>query len=67
MYHHMPSHLDGCPYTLVASRVVQLSVYCAMLQHQDEHDGDNTHNQIDNPLNLEHRHLEELFPIIERK
>jgi len=67
MYHHMPSHLDGCPYTLVASRVAQLSVYCPIRQHQDEHDGDNRHNQTDNPLNLEHRHLEESFPIIKRK
>ena len=48
MYHHMPSHLDGCPYTLVASHVVQLSVYCPIRQHHNEHDSDNRHNQTAN-------------------
>lgn len=64
MYHRMPSHLDGCPYTLVASHVAQLSVYCPIRQHEDEQVG---HKQTDNTLNLDHRHLEESFPIIKRK
>jgi len=66
MYHPMLSHLDGCPYTLVASHVAQLSVYCPIHQHQDEHVGDNRHNQTDNTLNLDHSHLEESFYIIKR-